>query len=72
MPLPAAQRPEQERQQLLEERLALAPGLPSAAFGLMNGQAPSVLRAVTEQTTTLPDEPSNMTQLKAVGLPLAT
>jgi uncharacterized protein YheU (UPF0270 family) len=72
MPLPVAQRPEKERQQLVEEQLALAPGLPSAAFGLMNGQAPSVLRAVTEQTTTLPDEPSHMTQLKAVGMPLTT
>jgi hypothetical protein len=72
MPLPAAQRPEKARQQLAEERLALAPGLPSAAFCLMNGQAPSVLRAVTEQTTTLPDEPSHMTQLKAVGMPLTT
>jgi hypothetical protein len=68
MPVPAVQRPEKERQQLADERLALAPGLPSAAFGLMHGQAPSVLRAVTEQTTTLLDEPVHMTQLKAVRL----
>lgn len=72
MPAALSDRPESERQLLQHERLALAPGLPAAAFGLMHRQAPSVLRAITEQATTLPDEPDHMTQLKAVcSQPLA-
>lgn len=66
MPVSAAERPEAERQHLQHEHMALAPGLPAAALALMQRQAPSVLRAVTEQATMLPEEPRHMTQLKAV------
>lgn len=68
MPAPAAERPEAQRERLGQEALALAPGLPAAAFGLMHRQAPAVLRAITEQATMLPDESHHMTQLKAVRL----
>lgn len=66
MPALAAQ-PEAVRERAIEERLALAAELPAAALALMARHSPTVLRAVMEQATTVPEEPGRMTQLKAVS-----
>ncbi len=67
MPAPADQQGEAARERATLERAALSPGLPAAALSLMARQSPTVLRAVTEQASTVPDEPAHMTQLKAVS-----